>query len=317
MGSLTEKLAQKGAIQPPSIIRNAVHYEVMMGSVAYGVSNDLSDRDIYGFAIPPKDVIFPHLRGEIPGFGRQIPAFEQFTQHHIPDPDGKKEDTEEGRVPRTYDITIYNIVKFFSLCMESNPNMVDALFVPRRCILHTTAIGEMVRENRKIFLHKGAFHKFKGYAYSQMHKIEIKNPAPGSKRAQLVEQFNYDVKFAYHVVRLIDEIEQILTLGDLDLERAKEEMKSVRRGEWKLEDIKAYFERREKELEEAYAKSSLPHAPDEEKIKQLLLNCLEAHFGSLSDAITHAPAAVRAIHDIQAILDKLSLESGETGLFSH
>ena len=65
----------------------------------------------------------------------------------------------------------YNIVKFFQLVMENNPNMVDALFVPARCVLHCTALGNMVRDKRKSFLHKGAFQKFKGYAYSQLHKM--------------------------------------------------------------------------------------------------------------------------------------------------
>lgn len=53
-----------------------VHYETIMGSVAYGVSSDTSDMDVYGFAIPPKDDVFPHLRGEILCFGKQHKRFE-------------------------------------------------------------------------------------------------------------------------------------------------------------------------------------------------------------------------------------------------
>ena len=29
-------------------------------------------------------------------------------------------------------------------------------------------VGNLVREKRKLFLHKGAWPKFKGYAYSQL-----------------------------------------------------------------------------------------------------------------------------------------------------
>lgn len=48
-----------------------------MGSIAYGVFADQSDRDIYGFCILPKEDVFPHLAGEIPGFGQPKMCFAQ------------------------------------------------------------------------------------------------------------------------------------------------------------------------------------------------------------------------------------------------
>jgi predicted nucleotidyltransferase len=137
-----------------------------MGSVAYGVAGDSSDTDIYGFCIPLRETVFPHLAGEIAGFGRQKKGFEQYQQHGIVCKDSGK----------TYDITIYNIVKYFSLCMENNPNMIDSLFTPINCVLHTTQIGNMVRDARKDFLHKGSWPKFKGYAWSQLAKLKTKCP---------------------------------------------------------------------------------------------------------------------------------------------
>jgi predicted nucleotidyltransferase len=140
----------------------------MMGSVAYGVSSDVSDLDVYGFCIPPKDIIFPHLAGEVFGFGTQIKRFEQFQQHHIKDP------SANGGEGQEIDVAIYNIVKYFQLCMENNPNMIDSLFTPTRAVLHCTEVGNMVRDARKMFLHKGSWHKFKGYAYSNLHKMDTK-----------------------------------------------------------------------------------------------------------------------------------------------
>ena len=54
-----------------------------MGSMAYGVSSDSSDMDVYGFCVPEKETVFPHLRGEIPGFGTPQPRFEQWQEHHM------------------------------------------------------------------------------------------------------------------------------------------------------------------------------------------------------------------------------------------
>lgn len=295
--STVRKLKEAGLITPPKFVPYNIHYETIMGSVAYGVSSDTSDMDIYGFCIPPKDEVFPHLAGEIPGFGRQKQRFEQYQQHHILDPSAL---AGEGR---TYDITIYSIVKYFQLCMENNPNMIDSLFTPINCVRHITKIGGMVRERRRSFLHKGAWHKFKGYAYAQLHRMSNKDPL--GKRAELVEKYGYDVKFAYHVVRLLDEVEQIMREGDIDLQRNREQLKSIRRGEWTEAQIREYFAAKEHQLEHLYSESSLPYAPDEAQIKRLLLNCLEEHYGNLAECIVDPDAAILALREIQATLERV------------
>jgi len=294
VSSKTKQLTEVQLVRPPRFVPETVQYETIMGSVAYGVSNDTSDMDVYGFCIPPKDMIFPHLRGEIPGFGEQIQRFDVWQQHHI------KFSDKPGADGKEYDLSIYSIVRYFQLCMENNPNMIDSLFTPANCVLFSTPVGNLMRENRKLFLHKGSWHKFKGYAYSQMHKIRSQHPE--GKRKALVEQFGYDVKFAYHVVRLINEAEQILTEGDIDLQRNREQLKSIRRGEWKLEDIQRHFAEKERELESVYLASKLQYSPDQGKIKQLLLDCLELHFGSLNDCVKMIDPAIRAITEIEGIL---------------
>ena len=73
MPSMIGQLSSKGLIRPPSFLADNVMYETQMGSTAYGVATDRSDFDIYGFAIPPRDHLFPHLAGEIAGFGDPRP----------------------------------------------------------------------------------------------------------------------------------------------------------------------------------------------------------------------------------------------------
>ncbi len=248
--------------------------------------------DVYGFCILPKDYIFPHLRGEIPGFSTPGPRFEQWQKHHVYDPGPQKE----------YDLTVYSIVKYFRLCLDNNPNLIDSLFTPRFAVLHSTQVSEMVRENRQLFLHKGAWSTFKGYAYSQLHKMSSKEPI--GKRIEMVEQHGYDVKFAYHTVRLLDEIEQILTTGDIDLQRNREQLKAIRRGEWTEEEVRQWASDKERQLEELYAKSELRPTPDEEAVKSLLLACLETHYGTLEGAIREPDAAERALEEIEQVLTR-------------
>ena len=292
---IIDKLQKMNLIHPPKWLADNTCYLTVMGSDAYGVSSGSSDLDVYGFCLPPVENIFSHLGGEIPGFGKQIKRFDQWQEHHV------KHDEKE------YDFVVYNIVKYFQLCMENNPNMIDSLFTPQRCIIHSTALGEHVRANRKMFLHKGSWHKFKGYAYAQLHKIKNKVNSSNPKRAETIEKFGFDIKFAYHLVRLLNEVEQILVEHDLDLERNREQLKAIRRGEWTLEKIENYFYDKERSLEATYSSSTLQHSPNEDKIKNLLLECLEMHYGNLNvlSTIRKEMASVSTVlNEIQVIIDK-------------
>ena len=322
---IKKKLIKK---EIPSFIEHNTHYLCMMGSVAYGCSEDYSDMDIYGWCIPPKGYVFPHLSGYIKGFGKQPPNFECWQEHHIFDKDKKRE----------YDISIFGIVRYFQLVTENNPNMLDSLFVPRNCVLHSTQASELLRENRRLFLHKGACGKYKGYSFSQFKKCKTREKEPelehllhlekyyglphsnnleenvkvmefksipfksveeyrfvynnvlsNKKRAIVTKLHGYDTKFMYHTVRLLSEVEEILTDHDLTLDRydRREMMKAIRRGEWSLDDVNNWVKTKEIELEKLYQSSTLRHKPDEEKIKQLLLNILESHFGNLENAISN------------------------------
>ncbi len=264
MPSYVEQLSLKGLLpEMPHHVRDGIQYEVLMGSLAYGVSNDNSDMDIYGFSIPSKEIIFPSLRGEILGFDDYEIQFSQFQKHHI------KDVSAMGGKGRVYDMTIYSIVKYFRLLMENNPNIIDSLFVPDSCVLYSTSIGEHLRENRKIFLHKGCWATFKGYAYGQMHKIRTKKPE--GKRKLIVDQFGYDVKFAYHVVRLLNEVEQLLVEENLDLTKNSEQLKSIRRGETSLENLEEYLARKDADLESLYLKSKLQDLLRINVIRKLLM----------------------------------------------
>jgi hypothetical protein len=264
MSSVLQNLQKRQLINAPHFVVSNIQYETIMGSESYGVSNDESDRDVYGFCLPPKDIIFPHLAGHVPGFGKVLPpSFEQYQQHHIMDKEARKE----------YDLTIYNIVKYFQLLMENNPNMIDSIFTPRRCVLHSTKIAEMVRDRRRDFLHKGCWHKFKGYAYAQMTKIKDKTNSSNPRRAEWIEQ-------------------------------NREQLKSIRRGEWTLVQLEDWAEDKHRQLEGLYASSTLQHTPDEDSIRTLLLDCIEEHYGSVSAVVVRNDTMGNLVSDMEKLLAK-------------
>lgn len=296
MASLVQQLTSRGLLRPPAFLPTNMLYETRMGSTAYGVSSDISDVDVYGVAMPPRDHLFPHLAGEIAGFGRPQPRFDVFQRHQIHDPDAYAGKGCE------YDINVYSLPRYFTLCMECNPNLIDSLFTAQECVLHLTRVGSMVRERRQLFLHKGLWTRFKGYGYAQLHKMQSRQPQ--GKRAELREQYGFDVKYAYHVVRLLYECEQLLLHGDMDLRRDREHLKAIRRGEVTEADIRSWAAEKEKQLENLYLQSRLPDRPAEAAIRRLLLECIEEHYGCLDQVVARPDAATDALREITSIVDR-------------
>lgn len=303
MASNTQKLMERGLIgDAPQWLKTNVHYETIMGSHAYGVADTsvrdkMPDFDVYGFAVPPKAMIFKHLTGWIPGFGPDPPGFEQWQKHHIMDEDAY------GGKGQEWDVSIFGIVKYFELLRGNNPNMIDSLFTPENCVVHCTAVGRMVRDSRRLFLSKLCWKKFRGYAHSQLKKMNDKNPI--GTRKEIIEKHGYDVKFAYHILRLFDEVEQILLEGELDLQRAREPMKAIRRGDWKADEIRNWVMEKEMALETAYVNCKLPERPPVEPLRQLLYNCLEEHYGTLDGCVEQLGWAESSLKDIDELLSKV------------
>lgn len=338
---ILNELYDKRLIDPPKFVVSNCCYLTLAGSHSYGVADTsvkdkIPDRDVAGICIPPKSYVFPHFFGKVIGFST-IPSFEQYQKHHIFD-----EDIE-------WDICVYNIVKFFRLAANANPNIIELPFVRRECVLHTTNVGTIIRDNRKLFVSKKAWKTFRAYAFSELKKaktkikdktmvdvlnFEEKYEIPHKTKYSEIDEltldlelkeeyktlfkvgidkttrfesqkaFQMDRKFLYHIFRLYSEVEQLLLEGDMDLQKDKEVMKAVRRGEMSQAQIESWVYEKDKVLESLYLTSKLPDAPDEEKLTSLLLSCLEEHYGSLKGVIERPNDAVLALNEISAVLDK-------------
>lgn len=349
---LLQRLEQKELIDPPRWLVSNTHYLAVMGSMAYGVSSNNSDLDLYGVCIPLRHMVFPHETGWIEGFGQRPDKFDVWQKHHVFDQQAN------GGKGVSYDFQIFNIVKFFQLAMENNPNVIDSLFVRRESILHITETFELVRQNRKYFLHKGIAHKLRGYSYSQLNKakncteyvkkireyedaygiphstthndtssIDFMEKYSWNVRSRYSELWsegmtktsrfesqkihNTDLKSLYHVYRLASQAEYILNYHDLDLQEQgrKEKMKAIRRGDVSFEEIQREFTEQEERINRLYETSSLRKFPDEKFIKQLLLTCLESHYGSIDKAYAQSTNGkyVDAIGEINQVLNKYGL----------
>lgn len=124
-----------------SYVLPRIIFETVVGSRAYGIHREDSDYDRVGVMIPGKEYFFGWKK------------FEQFQGF----------DTDR---------TIYDIRKAISLIKDNNPNMMDLLWMPERCILKMTPYWESVVEHRDWFVSKRVRYTYSGYAIAQLKRIK-------------------------------------------------------------------------------------------------------------------------------------------------
>ena len=123
-----------------------VIFDTVVGSVAYGLNTPESDCDTVAVCIPAIDYFF----------GRN--KFEQVVYTAVP---GEQDDR-----------TVYDLRKIVGLMLDNNPNCLDILFAPERCIKKTTPYWESIRELRDSFVSKKCRHTFAGYSFAQLQRIK-------------------------------------------------------------------------------------------------------------------------------------------------
>jgi predicted nucleotidyltransferase len=222
--------------------------KVITGSRLYGTETPTSDFDYMGVFVPPKEYVIGIHKCE------QVIVKDEKTQ---------------------LDYTCYNLPRYIELAMANNPNILSLLYTPKKGIVYENEYGRILRDSRALFLSKKSYHTFKGYAHSQKQKIITKNPI-GSRKA-LVNMFNYDVKFASHLIRLLYEAIDIMVGKELVYPSPhRVDLKAIRAGKWDLGKVLSESERLEQLVDEAYVKSDLQYMCDRDKIENIQMYILEA-----------------------------------------
>lgn len=150
----------------------------LVGSHAYGMATEHSDRDYRGFYVPDATGILG-LREPEPQYDRKDP-----------------------------DLCIFEIGKFAKLALAANPNIIEILWAQPAML---NPAGERLREIRTAFLSQRARSSYIGYANAQLRRV-VKGESfsgDGPRRR---------VKAVGHLFRLLEQGEHLLRHGDLNLE---------------------------------------------------------------------------------------------------
>ena len=103
----------------------------------------------------------------------------------------------------------------------------------------------------------------------------------GEKRKAMVRKYQYDVKNAAHLIRLLRMGAEFLETGQLSVFRTTDadELKVIKRGGWTLDQVKAEAERLFAGIEEARRRSPLREKPDRAAAHSLLMELHGAVLG--------------------------------------
>jgi len=117
-------------------------FETVTGSQAYGTSTPESDTDKAGVMIPGPEYFYGLKRvSEFRDFGGE-------------------------------DRVLHELRRFLALVLENNPNIMDIMWAPDRCVLLTTPYWEQIAAVRDSFLSKKCRYTYSGYAIAQLHRIK-------------------------------------------------------------------------------------------------------------------------------------------------
>lgn len=228
------------------------------GSVAHGMyvpntdPSSIDDIDLMGFCVPPIDHYFGMAE-----FGSRG------TVEIVDDP---------------WDVVIYEARKAIGMLAQGNPNVISMLWLDETHYLNVTDAGRLLLDNRHLFIGKHVHKSFGGYAADQLKKLDnmVFEGYMADKRRLLYEKHGYDPKNAAHLIRLQRMGTEFLRTGEMEVNRSDaEELLSIKRGEWPLDEVRALSTRQSEDAERAFEESDLPEGPDLAKINDLCVEVID------------------------------------------
>lgn len=222
-----------------------------VGSQLYGTATPLSDKDFKGFCFQEPD---------------ELIGLKNFEQQEFNNGVADGPDKREG--------VVYSVDRYINLCLKGNPTVIEIAFAASEYWMHTTPVGEeVIKYVRDNLLTKHLFKPYSAYHTAQVRKLQSMERT--GKRASMVEEFGYDVKFAMHAYRLARQCVIVFQEGVLrpTLDPAdKQVCLELRAGKYTKEEALKILEDVDKQMYAAYKLSTLREMPDFNKANDFVTN---------------------------------------------
>lgn len=222
------------------------------GSVAQGTATSKSDHDYMGIVVEKQT---------------QILGLDNYdTQRHSDAKQGEKSKPGES------DVTYHGLRKFAKLAANGNPTVGSILYLPQYTIL--SELGQQLLDARDAFWSLKGGSAYYGYLISQIRQMT----AAKTKRPEVVEEFGYDIKFAYHAYRLGVQGSHYMMDGDPQIPLQGYELdiaKAIRGGAFTFDGVMTILNETEIRLKTAIEYSRAPAKPDYDRINAVLVSIYE------------------------------------------
>ncbi len=208
-----------------------VIYRCVVGSQAFGLSDDHSDVDRRGIYLPPAD-----LHWSLYGVPGQI---------------------EENATQEAY----WELQKFLVMALKANPNILECLHTP--LVEHATPLARELLDHRSVFLSRLIYQTYNGYVMSQFKKLEQDLRARGEIK------WKHAMHLMRLLISGISALREGELRVCLDEHRPA--LLAIKRGEQPWTEVNAWRLSLHREFDQAFSTTRLPERPDYAWANQFLL----------------------------------------------
>jgi uncharacterized protein len=140
-------------------------FKAIVGSQSHGTATPTSDIDHKGVYMQPVDALISF------GYREQIDV--------------------------NKDESYYEVRRFLQLLQSANPTVLELLYSPADCIIHTSPQFELLQQHRAQFLTQKCLYSFGGYAIAQIKKAKGLDKKMNWEQARVVRKTPLDFVYAY------------------------------------------------------------------------------------------------------------------------
>jgi predicted nucleotidyltransferase len=254
---------KNGGPEYANLAMNGTILRVRTGSQTHGISTESSDRDEMGVCIEPQAYVIG------------LRKFEQYMYRDAAERTGRFDAPSE---PGDLDLTIYSLRKYTSLILNSNPSMLELLYITDpAAIITRTSCGEHIQSiGREYVVSKEAGPKYLGYMEAQRRAMKsYDGKGRDVTRPHLMEKYGFDTKYAGHMIRLGMQGIELMTTGAIKLPMAEHEaatVRDIRNGKWGMQSVLDFAQDLELKLKDAIDNTSLREHPDKEAVNDWLID---------------------------------------------
>jgi predicted nucleotidyltransferase len=257
--ALKDGTSLKSIVEPNTVLRGLV------GSSVHGlVLSGTDDRDEMGVCIEPRRYVV--------GFRK----FEQWVYRSAAEREGHAGARSQAG---DLDLTVYSLRKWARLALQGNPTVLLLLYLPDDAIVVRTEVGKQLQALAPAFASRQAGRRFLGYLEAQRQRLVGERGQRDVNRAELVEQFGYDTKYAMHMLRLGHQGVEFLETGRLTLpmcEPVRSHLMDIRRGRSNLAEVLAECTELEVRLSVLLDSSPLPPEPNIDRVERFVMDTYTA-----------------------------------------